>query len=210
MAIVTQEDRHFMARCLRELLDKTFILGDLEKDERMYKFIRTHLEDAREALLVLGYDLQIDENVKVVMLIQDESVNEVQGLKRRNLQRFSTEQLRIMFVLWSLYLSKSLVDKEVLTDVGTINDNIEMNQFKIPPAKREEALKLFKRFKLIHYNGDERKDKTVVEIYPSIMFGMPGDLVNKKQAELMRKINELAGTDDDAQESGAAEEEKEE
>ena len=87
---VKEENGTLFKRCVRKLLESTFILRD--KDEKLYSFVsrESNRQDISEYLRMIGFDILVDEKTGVSMLIVSEEDEETVGLKRANVITFST------------------------------------------------------------------------------------------------------------------------
>ena len=97
------EDSYLFKRSIRNLLDATFIVAD--KDEKLYDFIAAESNhyDVNTYLSLIGYQVMVDDRLKVAMLQQHDEDVETVGLKRAHLYRFDSKQIRLLLVLWMLY-----------------------------------------------------------------------------------------------------------
>ena len=96
---IKEENNILFKRCIRKLLDSTFIVGD--KDEKLYSFIsrESNRQDISDYLRMIGFDVLVDTNVRVAMLKPHESDEETVGLKRANV--VSLQRSSIIFCLFS-------------------------------------------------------------------------------------------------------------
>ena len=116
------EDAYLFKRCIRKLLDSTFIVAD--KDERLYEFIsaETNQYDINVYLGAIGYKAVVEDRMKVAMLQQaDEDVDTV-GLKRISLYRFNQKEIRLLIVVWRLFLERMGYAEPVFVTGGDIMD----------------------------------------------------------------------------------------
>ena len=69
---IKEENNHLFKRCIRKLLESTFILRD--KDERLYQFAsrESNRQDISEYLRMIGFDMTVDEKTGVCMLTASE------------------------------------------------------------------------------------------------------------------------------------------
>lgn len=194
------EDAYLFKRCIRKLLDSTFIVTD--KDERLYEFIsaETNQYDINVYLGAIGYKAVVEERMKVAMLQQaDEDVDTV-GLKRISLYRFNQKEIRLLIVVWMLFLERMGYTEPVFVTVGDIMDKCGLYQIALSPAEIKGAYRVFKRFSLIDYNDDDiAKEDGVIRLYPSLQFCM--DIGQLKQV-VADYVPDLSG-----EESNPAEEE---
>ncbi len=194
------EDAYLFKRCIRKLLDSTFIVAD--KDERLYEFIsaETNQYDINVYLGAIGYKAVVEDRMKVAMLQQaDEDVDTV-GLKRISLYRFNQKEIRLLIVVWMLFLERMGYAEPVFVTVGDIMDKCGLYQIALSPAEIKGAYRVFKRFSLIDYNDDDiTKEDGVIRLYPSLQFCM--DIGQLKQV-VADYVPDLSG-----EESNPAEEE---
>lgn len=101
---IKEENGILFKRCVRKLLESTFILR--EKDEKLFSFVfrESNRQDISEYLRMIGFDILVDEKTGVSMLIVSEEDEETVGLKRANVITFSTLQYHMLLVLWKVYL----------------------------------------------------------------------------------------------------------
>ena len=195
-----EEDAYLFKRCIRKLLDSTFIVAD--KDERLYEFIsaETNQYDINVYLGAIGYKAVVEDRMKVAMLQQaDEDVDTV-GLKRISLYRFNQKEIRLLIVVWMLFLERMGYAEPVFVTVGDIMDKCGLYQIALSPAEIKGAYRVFKRFSLIDYNDDDiTKEDGVIRLYPSLQFCM--DIGQLKQV-VADYVPDLSG-----EESNPAEEE---
>ena len=167
------EDAYLFKRCIRRLLDSTFIVAD--RDERLYDFISAegNQYDINIYLGAIGYKVVVEDRMKVAMLQQaDEDVDTV-GLKRISLYRFNQKEIRLLLVVWMLFLERMGYAEPVFVTVGDIMDKCALYRIALTPAEIRGAYRVFKRFSLIDYNEDDiTKEDGVIRLYPSLQFCM--------------------------------------
>ena len=176
---IKDEDACLFKRCIRRLLDSTFIVAD--RDERLYEFISAegNQYDMNVYLGAIGYKVVVEDRMKVAMLQQaDEDVDTV-GLKRISLYRFNQKEIRLLLVVW----------------MGAIRDKCALYQIALTPAEIRGAYRVFKRFSLIDYNDDDiTKEDGVIRLYPSLQFCM--DIGQLKQV-VADYVPDLSGEEAD-------------
>ena len=201
------EDAYLFKRCIRKLLDSTFIVAD--KDERLYEFIsaETNQYDINVYLGAIGYKAVVEDRMKVAMLQQaDEDVDTV-GLKRISLYRFNQKEIRLLIVVWMLFLERMGYAEPVFVTVGDIMDKCGLYQIALSPAEIKSAYRVFKRFGLIDYNDDDiTKEDGVIRLYPSLQFCM--DIGQLKQV-VADYVPDLSGEESNPAEGERPEDETE-
>jgi hypothetical protein len=167
---MSDKDIILFKKCIRRLLDVTFIVAD--KEEELYEFIASESVqyDVNAYLRWIGFKVIVDDRLRVAMLrLLDEDV-EGGGFKRVNLLRFNKEQVQLLMVLWLLYLERMGYREPVFATVGDIVDKCSSYRIELKPADLKKAYKIFKRYSLIGYTDKEFSEETVIELYPSIQF----------------------------------------
>lgn len=189
------EDAYLFKRCIRRLLDSTFIVAD--RDERLYEFISAegNQYDINIYLGAIGYKVVVEDRMKVAMLQQaDEDVDTV-GLKRISLYRFNQKEIRLLLVVWMLFLERMGYAEPVFVTVGDIMDKCALYRIALTPAEIRGAYRVFKRFSLIDYNEDDiTKEDGVIRLYPSLQFCM--DIGQLKQV-VADYVPDLSGEEAD-------------
>ena len=189
------EDAYLFKRCIRRLLDSTFIVAD--RDERLYEFISAegNQYDMNVYLGAIGYKVVVEDRMKVAMLQQaDEDVDTV-GLKRISLYRFNQKEIRLLLVVWMLFLERMGYAEPVFVTVGDIMNKCALYRIALTPAEIRGAYRVFKRFSLIDYNDDDiTKEDGVIRLYPSLQFCM--DIGQLKQV-VADYVPDLSGEEAD-------------
>ena len=126
MKKMSDEDAYLFKRCIRKLLDATFIVAD--KEERLYDFISSESNqyDINTYLAAIGYKVVVEERMRVAMLQQNDDDIETVGLKRINLLRFEPKQVRLLLVLWLLFLERMGYADPVYATIGDIIDKCKI------------------------------------------------------------------------------------
>ncbi|WP_289116183.1 DUF4194 domain-containing protein [uncultured Dubosiella sp.] len=173
-------------KCVRKLLDSTFIVS--EKDPVLYDYLTysSNRIDMSNYLKIIGYDLVVDEELKYAMLIQNEEDMETAGLKKINHVNFSNKEVLVLIILWMLFLERFGKFEKVYVEFGDIIDR--QKQYGIIMGSLTElktALQRFKRFSLIYYTDTDFKENTIIHLYPTLQFAM-----DKNQ--FIQIVNEMA------------------
>lgn len=175
-------------RCVRKLLDSTFIVAD--KDPLLFDYLSysSNRVDISSYLKIMGYDIVVDDEFKYAMLIQSESDTETVGLKKISHVNFSNNEVLTLLVLWMLFLERFGKAGETYIEFGDIVDMQKQYAISMSPNELKNALKTFKRFSLINYIEADMKSDTVVTLYPTLQFAMDKEqflsVVKEMTAEL--------------------------
>lgn len=168
---IKEENNILFKRCVRKLLESTFIVG--EKEEKLFSFIarESNKQDISDYLRMIGFDVLVDTNIKIAMLKPYEADEETVGLKRANVVTFSTEQYHILLVLWEIYLEnlEHNYTNEVLK--GDLIDKLKAYEVDADKKGLAIALKLFKKYSLIDYDSKDNSEDAIITLYPSLQFG---------------------------------------
>lgn len=168
---IKEENGILFKRCVRKLLESTFILRD--KDERLYAFLsrESNRQDVSEYLRMIGFDVQVDEKTGVGMLIISEEDAETVGLKRANVVTFSNLQYHLLLVLWKVYLENLGYSEGNFVTKGDLIDKIRSYGVVLVKSELNTSLKLFKKYNLIGYDENESGENMKIQLYPSLQFG---------------------------------------
>ena len=205
---IKEENNILFKRCVRKLLDSTFIVGD--KDEKLYSFIsrESNRQDISDYLRMIGFDVLVDTNVKIAMLKPHEADEEAVGLKRANVVSFTTEQYHLLLVLWEVYLEYLGYSEENVVMRGDLIDKIKAYEVAVDKSKLSTAMKIFKKYDLIDYDIKDESEDAIITLYPSLQFGWDITQFQTVTAEYMK--NDVVLDDEEVTYSDVREEEDDE
>ena len=205
---IKKENNILFKRCVRKLLDSTFIVGD--KDEKLYSFIsrESNRQDISDYLRMIGFDVFVDTNVKIAMLKPYEADEDAVGLKRANVVSFTTEQYHLLLVLWEVYLENLGYSEENVVMRGDLIDKIKAYEVDVDKSRLSAAMKIFKKYDLIDYDIKDESEDAIITLYPSLQFGWDIAQFQTVTAEYMK--GSVASDDEEATYSDGSEEEDEE
>lgn len=202
---IKEENNILFKRCIRKLLDSTFIVGD--KDEKLYAFIsrESNRQDISAYLRMIGFDVLVDTTVRIAMLKPHEADEETVGLKRLNTMTFSTEQYHLLLVLWEAYLENLGYHDDNIVLLGDLVDKIKAYEINMDSNKLFAALKIFKKYDLVDYDLKDKSEDAIITLYPSLQFGWNLAQFQTVSAEYMKAGQE----NDEGQDSDSEEEDVE-
>lgn len=205
---IKEENNILFKRCVRKLLDSTFIVGD--KDEKLYSFIsrESNRQDISDYLRMIGFDVFVDTNVKIAMLKPYEADEDAVGLKRANVVAFTTEQYHLLLVLWEVYLENLGYSEENVVMRGDLIDKIKAYEVDVDKSRLSAAMKIFKKYDLIDYDIKDESEDAIITLYPSLQFGWDIAQFQIVTAEYMK--GSVASDDEEATYSDGSEGEDEE
>lgn len=168
---IKEENGSLFKRCIRKLLESTFILR--EKDEKLYSFAsrESNRQDISEYLRMTGFDILVDEKTGVAMLTFSEEDEDTVGLKRANVVTFSNIQYHLLLVLWKIYLENLGYNEGNFVTKGDIIDKIKSYGVTVLKPDLNAAFKLFKKYSLINYDENEDGEDMKIQLYHSLQFG---------------------------------------
>lgn len=191
-------------KAIRHLLNSTFVLK--EKEEKLYRYIarESNRFEISQYLQVIGYDILVEEKAGVAMLILSEQDEDAQGLRRANVIQFTPLQYHLLLVLWQTYLSGLGTEDGTFIEMGALVDRIKSFGIDIGGQELRAALRLFKKYMLIHYNEDEKGETARIRLYPSLQFGWDLPQFKTVADEILH-----AGTEDEPEQEESADEDAE-
>ncbi|WP_148410748.1 DUF4194 domain-containing protein [Murimonas intestini] len=203
---VKEENNILFKRCIRKLLESTFIVGD--KEEKLYAFIsrESNRQDISDYLRMIGFDVFVDTNVRIAMLKPYEADEEAVGLKRANVVSFTTEQYHLLLVLWEVYLENLGYNDENVVMRGDLIDKIKVYEVDLDKAKLSAAMKIFKKYNLIDYDAKDESEDAIITLYPSLQFGWDIAQFQTVTAEYMK--NDLEEDEEEASDTTCEEEDE--
>ena len=168
---VKEENGLLFKKCIRKLLESTFILQ--ERDGKLYDFVsrESNRQDMSEYLRIIGFDLLVDDKAGVAMLIASEADMETVGLKRANVVTFTNLQYHLLLVLWKVYLENLGCNEGDFVTKGDLIDKIRNYGVIVVRTELNAAFKLFKKYSLINYSEEEEGEDMKIQLYPSLQFG---------------------------------------
>ena len=207
---VKEENSHMFKRCIRKLLESTFILRD--KEERLYQFAsrESNRQDISEYLRMIGFDVAVDEKTGVCMLIASEEDADTVGLKRANVVTFTTLQYHLLLVLWKVYLENLGYSEGNFVTIGDLIDSIKSYDVLVTRSELNAAFRLFKKYSLINFDDSEDGEDMKIQLYPSLQFGWDLAQFQTVAQEYLKETPEMEETEKGENEEPIAPEDFEE
>ena len=194
---VKEENGLLFKKCIRKLLESTFILQ--ERDEKLYDFVsrESNWQDMSEYLRIIGFDLLVDDKAGVAMLIASEADMENVGLKRANVVTFTNLQYHLLLVLWKVYLENLGCNEGNFVTKGDLIDKIRDYGVLVVRTELNAAFKLFKKYSLINYSEEEEGEDMKIQLYPSLQFGWDLPQFKTVAGEYLKEDGESEKTAED-------------
>lgn len=194
---VKEENGLLFKKCIRKLLESTFILQ--ERDGKLYDFVsrESNWQDMSEYLRIIGFDLLVDDKAGVAMLIASEADMETVGLKRANVVTFTNLQYHLLLVLWKVYLENLGCNEGNFVTKGDLIDKIRDYGVLVVRTELNAAFKLFKKYSLINYSEEEEGEDMKIQLYPSLQFGWALPQFKTVAGEYLKEDGESEKTAED-------------
>lgn len=194
---VKEENGLLFKKCIRKLLESTFILQ--ERDGKLYDFVsrESNWQDMSEYLRIIGFDLLVDDKAGVAMLIASEADMETVGLKRANVVAFTNLQYHLLLVLWKVYLENLGCNEGNFVTKGDLIDKIRDYGVLVVRTELNAAFKLFKKYSLINYYEEEEGEDMKIQLYPSLQFGWDLPQFKTVAGEYLKEDGESEKTAED-------------
>ena len=207
---LTSSEQLLFKKCCRRLLKETFIVRDMDEDNRkMFFFVTKNEQFFSDYLNLMGFDIVVKDSG--VVMLQNNSTDVV-----INKQKFNKFQSIILCCLWTLYMDKihsGSLSKLITTTFPELNAELEKFDFKGAfdiKSNLKNALQLFNSYNLISVNWNVPDNERVIVLYPSIQFAMDDSEFATFAAGVREKMmNADAGSDDIVEEADTEGEEDE-
>lgn len=188
-------------RCIRKLLDTTFIVKDKEPVLYDYLTYSSNRVDVSNYLKMMGYDIVVDDEFGYAMLIQNEDDMDTVGLKRINHVSFSNNEVLTLLVLWMLFLERFGRAEQTYVEYGDIVDMQKQYGIAMSPNEMKTAMRTFKRYSLINFNESEISETTVVRLYPTLQFAMSHEQFQAVVKEMCSSLQEMETEEEEMEET---------
>lgn len=188
-------------RCIRKLLDTTFIVRDKEPVLYDYLTYSSNRVDVSNYLKMMGYDIVVDDEFGYAMLVQNEDDMDTVGLKRINHVSFSNNEVLTLLVLWMLFLERFGRAEQTYVEYGDIVDMQKQYGIAMSPNEMKTAMRTFKRYSLINFNESEISETTVVRLYPTLQFAMSHEQFQAVVKEMCSSLQEMETEEEEMEET---------
>lgn len=218
---LNEKDMVMFAKCIRSLLTYTFIVK--QEDEALYSFLSyaDYLTMAEEYLHAMGYTLEYDKDLGLIMLVNHPAFEEIEGFRKMNRCQFGKNEINLLIILWQLYFESYGIHNEVVTTVNYIVDKLKSYGIRMSQTELMSAMKRLKSFKIINYKiwdrKNQRNEEIRVTVYPSVTFCFKADelkVVMEEELEYLeigtKKNAKETETEHDYEDDNFTEEELEE
>jgi hypothetical protein len=169
----TQQEK--FKKAANKLLNKCFVVKKDEKSRNDYIFI-------------LEYKEEFEENTGVVGL------SNYDGRGRLNLRKIESIFLLILRLLYIEKKKELSMHNEVVVHTGDIHEKYSMIKVEQKPyidkTAFKESIRLFNRYNIIsNIDTDISRSDCRIKIYPSVLFAVPVENINKLYDEINEKLD---------------------
>lgn len=201
----SSSEKELFQRSCRRLLKTTFVVRDRDEDsKKLYFFISNpRNEDAfSEYLSFMGFDILVDKENGVVMLINDGNSSESGKIRANRLQLKKNESI-VLCCLWLLYLDRiklGSLQKKIIVTVFDLRNELEKFGIKEEFDGKTimvDILKLFSKFSLVDISGKLGEPDCKIIIYPSIQFALDTEKFKEYVAAAMEKLKKRGDDGDE-------------
>lgn len=195
-----QRDKENFRRICSRLLSCCFLCKSNASNKADYYFVLKYRSEFKTYLEILGYRLEINEELGVIQLTNAYNYN------RLNLKLYESVILLILRILYDEKKRELSVSDEVIVNLGDIQDkylSLQIREKMIDKTTMRNALSLFRRFQLIEtLDRDLGNEESRILIYDSILMAVRIDDIRKayEKLEIYRKGKQ---TDEETDENEA-------
>ena len=182
-----QRDKENFRRICSRLLSCCFLCKSNASNKSDYYFVLKYRSEFKTYLEILGYRLEINEELGVIQLTNAYNYN------RLNLKLYESVILLILRILYDEKKRELSVSDEVIVNLGDIQDkylSLQIREKMIDKTTMRNALSLFRRFQLIEtLDRDLGNEESRILIYDSILMAVRIDDIRKayEKLEIYRK-----------------------
>ena len=181
---------------IRKLLKTSFISE--ENDEVGFSYIKSNNEAINEYLNVIGYELNINYEIRVAGIREVEQDEKQAFSLKLSLKKY---QMMILLCIWQLYGEKlKNMDDECVFEISELNTMLDTfyASKRLTVKEREDTLKLFERHGLIDVVGkDYTNAKTRVRMFSALNLCFETAEYEKIKDEWINELKDDGGEKDD-------------
>lgn len=195
-----QREKEDFRRISNRLLSTCFLCRANETSKSDYYFVLKYKNEFKKYLDVLGYRLEVNEELGVIQLVNAYNYN------RMNLKLYESIILLILRILYDEKKRELSISDEVIVNLGDIQDkylSLQIRDKMIDKTTMRNALSVFRRFQLIEIlDRDLANEESRILIYDSILMAVQIDDI-KKAYEKVKIYRKGRQTDEEADENEA-------
>lgn len=170
-----------------KLLNECFLIKKREADD--YLFVIQHREKFSDFFETIGYEVNIYENNGVIQLVN------IDGNGRIHLKKDDSVMillLRLLYIEKKKSLSENTEIRVTWEEFANKYALLKISQKpRIDKIRRDEILRLFKKYKLAKVHSHDKPDEAQIEIYPTILFALPNSSIDQLYSETESMLGDL-------------------
>lgn len=180
------------------LLNHGFLIKDEDSMRKMYWDVVNHEEEFQTVFREIGYALVINAGTNVIQLVNNYNEGRVAFTKFESIVLLI---LRLLFVEKRERLSTN-ADKVYATiaEIKQEYDKLNLSRLlarSFDTRKFEEALRKYKQFNLATAIGRIDSMDSKIQIFPSVMMGIPDAAISKQYEEIRNRLAQYEGAQED-------------
>lgn len=165
-----QREKEDFRRISNRLLSACFLCRANETSKSDYYFVLKYKNEFKTYLDMLGYRLEVNEELGVIQLVNAYNYN------RMNLKLYESIILLILRILYDEKKRELSISDEVIVNLGDIQDkylSLQIRDKMIDKTTMRNALSVFRRFQLIEIlDRDLANEESRILIYDSILMAV--------------------------------------
>lgn len=171
-----------------KLLSNTFLCRDKRDNKESYYFLMSYKEVFDEFFKILGYEINLDTTLGIVML---------EGASASNTLKLKRDESIILLILRLLYHEKAKdasLNDNIICSVADVHEKYDYLQIKRKLNKTDlvSSMRLFRRYNLIEITGDITTSTCRIVILPTILMAIKSEDVTSVYQTIMHITNEEA------------------
>ena len=175
-----------------KLLNHCYLLKKRDDTRLDYQYVKQYQDKFSEYFDLLGYNLQIDDTNGVIGLH-----NNLDKSCRIKLRKYHSILLLILRLLYAKAKNTLSLNEEVVITLEHIQNEYYIlrvkNKLTLDKTILQEALTIFQRYNIIDkLDNDISNPDMRIKIYPSILFAVPTDNLNKVFNDTSEKLKKYA------------------
>ena len=170
-----------------KLLNECFLIKKREPDD--YLFVVQNREKFYDFFSTIGYEVNIYEHNNVIHLVNSDGSGRIHLKKDDSVMILL---LRLMYIEKKKSLSENTEIRITWEEFANKYALLKISQkLRIDKVRRDEVLRLFRRYKLAKVYPQDKPDDTQIEIYPTILFALPNSSIDQLYAETESMLGDL-------------------
>lgn len=183
------QQKHTFQHVANALLSNTFLCRDKADNKEDYYFALSFKSLFNEFFEILGYEVEIDQQLGTVMLVGDSASNVLK------LKRDDTIVLLILRILYGENIKETTVNNNIVINVEDIQNKYNYLEVKKRINKTDlvKALRLFRKYNLIEVIGlkDALVANTKVVLLPTLLQAVKTSDINELHTQINHILSEV-------------------